>query len=80
MTTFAGFGYDFAEKNTFDDTEEHREAFFEELWLEVSYAERSCPERVRLHNRCRMASSSGSPHTRTTSSTERLTTRHTSSG
>lgn len=35
MTTFAGFGYDFAEKNTFDDTEEEREAFFEELWQEV---------------------------------------------
>jgi cation diffusion facilitator CzcD-associated flavoprotein CzcO len=40
MTTFAGFGYDFAEKNTFDDTPEEREAFFEELWQEVSVAEK----------------------------------------
>ena len=46
MTTFAGFGYDFAEKNTFDDTEEEREAFFEELWQEVSYIAIYCPERV----------------------------------
>ena len=36
MTTFAGFGYDFAEKNTFDDSPEEREAFFSELWEEVS--------------------------------------------
>ena len=32
LTTFAGFEYDFAEKNTFDDTPEEREAFFEKLW------------------------------------------------
>ena len=32
MTTFAGFAYDFVEKNTFDDTPEEREAFFEDLW------------------------------------------------
>ena len=32
LTTFAGFGYDFADKNTFDDTPEEREAFFEKLW------------------------------------------------
>ena len=32
MTTFAGFPYDFAEKNTFDDTEEEREKFFQGLW------------------------------------------------
>ncbi|KAK4936048.1 hypothetical protein LTR10_022998 [Elasticomyces elasticus] len=31
-TTFAGFAFDFAEKNTFDDTPEEREAFFEQLW------------------------------------------------
>lgn len=46
MTTFAGFGYDFAEKNTFDDTEDEREAFFEELWQEVSCVGRPCPERM----------------------------------
>lgn len=32
MTTFAGFQYDFAEKNTFDDSAEEREAFYEGLW------------------------------------------------
>lgn len=36
MTTFAGFGYDFADRNTFDDSPEEREAFFESLWEEVS--------------------------------------------
>lgn len=35
MTTFAGFGYDFADKNTFDDSPEEREKFFEGLWEEV---------------------------------------------
>ncbi|EXJ67832.1 uncharacterized protein A1O5_09178 [Cladophialophora psammophila CBS 110553] len=29
---FAGFHYDFCERNTFDDTPEEREAFFENLW------------------------------------------------
>lgn len=29
---FAGFHYDLCERNTFDDTPEEREAFFEELW------------------------------------------------
>lgn len=32
MTTFAGFAFDFADKNTFDDNEEQRQAFFEDLW------------------------------------------------
>lgn len=32
MTTFAGFPYDFADKNTFDDDAETREKFFEDLW------------------------------------------------
>jgi hypothetical protein len=32
MTTFAGFPYDFSEKNTFDDSPEEREAFYEKLW------------------------------------------------
>lgn len=32
MTTFAGFPYDFADKNTFDDSPEEREKFFEGLW------------------------------------------------
>ena len=32
MTTFAGFTYDFSKKNTFEDTPEDREAFFEHLW------------------------------------------------
>ncbi|PTB38004.1 uncharacterized protein TrAFT101_012079 [Trichoderma asperellum] len=31
-TSFAGFMYDWAEKNTFDDTAEDREAFYEEMW------------------------------------------------
>lgn len=30
--TFAGFLYDFAEKKTFDDTPEEREAFYQMLW------------------------------------------------
>lgn len=34
MTTFAGFGYDFVERNTFDDTEEERQKFYEEMWTE----------------------------------------------
>ncbi|OCL03742.1 cyclopentanone 1,2-monooxygenase [Glonium stellatum] len=32
MTTFAGFQYDFAQKNTFDDSPEEREKFYEKLW------------------------------------------------
>ena len=32
MTTFAGFAYDFVKRDTFDDTSEAREAFFEDLW------------------------------------------------
>jgi len=32
-TTFAGFTYDFQERNTFDDTPEQREEFFEELMI-----------------------------------------------
>jgi cation diffusion facilitator CzcD-associated flavoprotein CzcO len=31
-TSFAGFTYDWAEKNTFDDTAEDQEAFYEEMW------------------------------------------------
>ncbi|KAM0452520.1 hypothetical protein ACHAPV_009416 [Trichoderma viride] len=31
-TSFAGFTYDWVEKNTFDDTAEDREAFYEEKW------------------------------------------------
>jgi cation diffusion facilitator CzcD-associated flavoprotein CzcO len=31
-TSFAGFTYDWAEKNTSDDTAEDREAFYEEMW------------------------------------------------
>lgn len=33
-TTFAGFIYDFSEKNTFDDTPEDREKFFHKLLIE----------------------------------------------
>ena len=32
LTTFAGFDFDFAKKNTFDDTPEEREAFYQKLW------------------------------------------------
>ena len=32
LDTFAGFGYDYIEKNTFDDTPEDREAFYEQMW------------------------------------------------
>lgn len=37
LTTFAGFSYDFVEKNTFDDNEEQREKFYEELWEEGGF-------------------------------------------
>ncbi|KAK3114675.1 hypothetical protein LTR53_006761 [Teratosphaeriaceae sp. CCFEE 6253] len=37
MTTFAGFSYDFVQKNTFDDSEEEREKFFESLWEEGGF-------------------------------------------
>ena len=32
MTTFAGFQYTWSEKNTFDDSPEERETFYEERW------------------------------------------------
>lgn len=32
MTTFAGFQYDFVQRNTFDDSPEEREKLFEGLW------------------------------------------------
>ncbi|TKA70787.1 hypothetical protein B0A49_07354 [Cryomyces minteri] len=37
MTTFAGFSYDFVEKNTFDDSPEEREKFYQELWDEGGF-------------------------------------------
>ena len=37
MTTFAGFSYDFSEKNTFDDSPEEREKFFQHLWDEGGF-------------------------------------------
>ncbi|KAK5128491.1 hypothetical protein LTR85_003159 [Meristemomyces frigidus] len=37
MTTFAGFGYDFVDKNTFDDSEEERQQFYEEMWEEGGF-------------------------------------------
>ncbi|KAK8855023.1 hypothetical protein PGQ11_010935 [Apiospora arundinis] len=36
-TSFAGFHYDFSEKNTFDDTDAEQEAFFERLWAEGGF-------------------------------------------
>jgi cation diffusion facilitator CzcD-associated flavoprotein CzcO len=35
---FAGFHYDLCERNTFDDTPEEREAFFEQLWKQAGFA------------------------------------------
>lgn len=32
MQTFAGFAFDFKDRNTFDDTEEERQKFYEDLW------------------------------------------------
>ena len=32
MKTFAGFAYDFMDKNTFDDSKEEREKIYEDLW------------------------------------------------
>lgn len=32
LTTFAGFGYDYVQKDTFDDSPEEREAFYEKMW------------------------------------------------
>ena len=37
LTTFAGFSYDFVEKNTFDDNEEEREKFYESMWEEGGF-------------------------------------------
>lgn len=37
MTTFAGFAFDFVDKNTFDDNEEEREKFYQSLWDEGKY-------------------------------------------
>lgn len=34
MTTFAGFPFDFVDKNTFDDSAEERQKFYEHLWEE----------------------------------------------
>lgn len=34
---FGGFLYDFAERKTFEDTEEEREAFFEKLWTDGGF-------------------------------------------
>jgi cation diffusion facilitator CzcD-associated flavoprotein CzcO len=36
-TNFAGFLYDWAEKNTFDDTPEDREAFYEQVWKDGGF-------------------------------------------
>jgi cation diffusion facilitator CzcD-associated flavoprotein CzcO len=35
---FAGFDYDLCERNTFDDTPEEREAFYEGLWKKAGFA------------------------------------------
>jgi cation diffusion facilitator CzcD-associated flavoprotein CzcO len=35
--TFAGFHYDWAERNTFDDTPEQREAFYERVWKDGGF-------------------------------------------
>lgn len=35
---FAGFHYDLCERNTFDDTPEEQEAFFEKLWKQQGFA------------------------------------------
>ncbi|KAK0390750.1 hypothetical protein NLU13_0253 [Sarocladium strictum] len=36
-TTFAGFTYDWHERNTFDDTPEEREAFYEKVWQDGGF-------------------------------------------
>lgn len=36
-TSFAGFMYDWCERNTFDDTPEEREAFYESVWNEGGF-------------------------------------------
>ncbi|KAK3680349.1 hypothetical protein LTR37_021309 [Vermiconidia calcicola] len=35
---FAGFHYDLCERNTYDDTPEEREEFFEQLWKQAGFA------------------------------------------
>jgi len=37
LTTFAGFEYDFSEKNTFDDSPEQQEEFFEKHWADGGF-------------------------------------------
>ncbi|KAJ4328414.1 hypothetical protein N0V84_001098 [Fusarium piperis] len=36
-TSFAGFHYDWYEKNTFDDTPEERDAFYEKVWADGGF-------------------------------------------
>jgi cation diffusion facilitator CzcD-associated flavoprotein CzcO len=36
-TSFAGFHYDWAEKNTFDDSPEQRDAFYEQVWADGGF-------------------------------------------
>lgn len=36
-TSFAGFLYDWCERNTFDDTPEEREAFYEKVWKDGGF-------------------------------------------
>lgn len=36
--TFAGFHYDLCERNTWDDSEEERQAFFDQLWKQQGFA------------------------------------------
>lgn len=37
LTTFAGFNMDFVDRNTMDDTEEERQAFYEDLWAQGGF-------------------------------------------
>lgn len=80
LTTFAGFQYDYVDKNTFDDSPEEREAFYEkmfenggfEFWLVSSLSAAYIDE--KLSRWCLRQT------TKISCSTTRLTARHTTSG
>lgn len=61
MQTFAGFAYDFQDKNAYDDDDEERRRNFEDLWDKGTC--RGDPCSYHLANPCQVDSISGSQRT-----------------
>lgn len=78
-STFSGFTYDFVDKNTFDDTPEDREKFWEKVML-CLYVSLSYMFLQPASSGKTVVSVSGSAATKISSSTRTPTTKHTSSG